>query len=302
MADRMPPILALVAAGAMIYVLVILFIGLPIVNATITDNASYADLARGTPATAMLWRIYAYSWVAVEAGVAVGTILILAQRWLLRHTTSTGRAALSVIALRGEFWACVLAMVGCAAITVSHVAMHKIGQSEALREFARADSVKFAGATILFVIFTFYLAKETLRWRLTDVAKICSDYYVDVHLEAIKREDLEGAKEAIQKACEVYPASVRAWAVRSHFANVDLSNRDDAAVFLDRATALVGQGGSVSDEDKSNYEFFLGTFLLSQENYREAIKHLSRSLDLIYCKERAEYLDKVKRSTAGMAR
>jgi len=282
--------------AVIVYGLVLLVFGLPIVNENITKGANYANIAKASTTTASLYQIYNYAWFATIATAVIGIILACIQGWIQRSITSRRKAVILVTIMHGEFWASILAIIVTATMAISNYAIYNVGGSEALKEFARAYSVKLMGGTILFIVFSFYLAKQALYYRLRNAAKICSDYYIDAHLKAVAHGDNAGAQQAIEKACDICPTDVSAWSIRSHFANVILSNKQDAILYLDRARMLLSQEQSVRKEDRSNYEFFLGTYLLSREEYQKAIEHISKSIDLVYSKKREEYLEKVKRA------
>ena len=282
--------------GAFIlYGIVLVFFGLPLINGNITKNTIYADIVEANVSTAIFFRIYNYAWVAVISAVIIGAILICLQGWFQRAIISKKKAVILAVILHSEFWISALVLILSATITFSNFAIYQIGESEELKEFARAYSVKYTGVTLLFIIFSFFLAKEAWRYRLKDASRVCSDYYIQEHLKAINNENINAAKQAIEKACEICPRNVSAWSIRSHFSNIDLSNKKDAFLFLNKAREILYKDKSVRKEDRCDYEYFLGAYLLSQEKYSEAVEHIDNSINLIYKKERADFLEKIRR-------
>jgi hypothetical protein len=290
----------LIAGAVIFYGLVLFTLGFPIVNGDITKGTSYADIAKASATTAVFYRIYICAWIVTMATVTIGIILICLQGWFQRYIISKNKAVVVVVIVQVFFWVCVLAIISSLTIVLSNFFIYRIADTEPLREFARAYSVRFIGSAILFGIFSFYLFREAMYFRLSNASRICSDHYLSAHFKAIDDEDIKGAEQAIEKACFICPTSVRAWSLRSHFANVNLSNQRDALIFLDRAEMILSRDKSVSNEDKACYEYFLGTYLLSREEYQKAVEHISKSLDLVYSRERAEYLEKIKRTVNEM--
>ena len=109
---------------------------------------------------------------------------------------------------------------------------------------------------------------------------ILAGWYVNRHLDLIKKEDFQSAHECLQKAAELEPNSVQAWGSLANFTGLFSENLQQADKYLAKAQHVYESSTEKRPEDHAVLEHYAGKIMQYRDDHEAAIAHLKKAWEI----------------------
>jgi len=277
-----------------LYVCILVVFGPPYTNKKIVSDSSYAKVSQESELSVDLYTARRFT-LYISVLILVLFALVFYKDYLVRHVNSDIKIKRAIRLTKLSLGVVVAASISYSTLAILSFLAMKTAQSEALREFSRADFVWETAIAFFAMSCVFDEIRCQGYFAKQNTCSILANHYLQKYRKSLDENNIQDAEAAIVQACEADPFGVAPWAVRAVFTDVFLPSSTDADIYFKKATDNLKRHSNLSDEDKACYEFCLGNILLGKGNAGEAEFHVKKSLELHHDSERADFLKKLQK-------